>query len=417
LWRIPSIDGFDGGVLPLQRYNQFAALLVAPRQLAPDGRLREQLSMIPPAKLLNLMNVQYLITDKVRDLWFEDVYYDRQIGTRLHQRMPTAQIPADEGVYGATATLEATHLDLIAYADAADAVWLALAQGAVPIASVEVRSSGNFSQTFTLTAGGAAGAQLADGRLDSPLAQSSGAQVAWRDVDAGRQEYRLRLAFDIPLTPYAITVRLLDERFAVQLQAATLYDDRTRMFTSLLPSDRGRFARVHSGDVKIYANRDLWPRAYVVTQTLAAEDAVQATQLLQTQLDAGNGAPVTVVEGLAALPAATGRMPAPTAQIVRYTAEEVEVRTSGQAPGLLVLSDSFYPGWRASVDGQETPIYAANILFRSVPVGAGEHTVLFTFEPSGWRLGLSLAVLGGLLALLFGLLAWWGIRRQHAHAV
>ena len=71
LWRIPSIDGFDGGVLPLQRYNQFAQLLIPPDELVPDGRLREQLQAIPPASLLNLMNVQYLITDKVRDLWFE----------------------------------------------------------------------------------------------------------------------------------------------------------------------------------------------------------------------------------------------------------------------------------------------------------------------------------------------------------
>ena len=113
LWRIPSIDGFDGGVLPLQRYNQFAQLLIPPEQFVPDGRLREQLQAIPPASLLNLMNVQYLITDKVRDLWFEDVYYDRQIGARLTRaRRPT------EHPVGPENALEATHLDLIAYAEA-----------------------------------------------------------------------------------------------------------------------------------------------------------------------------------------------------------------------------------------------------------------------------------------------------------
>ncbi len=118
LWRIPSIDGFDGGVLPLQRYNQFAQLLIPPDELVPDGRLREQLQAIPPASLLNLMNVQYLITDKVRDLWFEDVYYDRQIGARLD-----AAQPATEMAVGPENALEATHLDLIAYADAGDDVW------------------------------------------------------------------------------------------------------------------------------------------------------------------------------------------------------------------------------------------------------------------------------------------------------
>ena len=38
------------------------------------------------------MNVQYVITDKVRDLWFEDVYYDRQIGARLDAAQPAAEI-------------------------------------------------------------------------------------------------------------------------------------------------------------------------------------------------------------------------------------------------------------------------------------------------------------------------------------
>ena len=41
------------------------------------------------------MNVQYLITDKVRDLWFEDVYYDRQIGARLDQTQPVTEIVVD----------------------------------------------------------------------------------------------------------------------------------------------------------------------------------------------------------------------------------------------------------------------------------------------------------------------------------
>ena len=82
LWRIPAVDGFDGGVLPLKRYIQFLTLLIDAEDLVPDGRLREQVRSVPPASLLGLLNAQYLITDKVRDLWFEGVYYDRQIGAR-----------------------------------------------------------------------------------------------------------------------------------------------------------------------------------------------------------------------------------------------------------------------------------------------------------------------------------------------
>ncbi len=66
------------------------------------------------------LNVQYVITDKVRDLWFEDVYYDRQIGVRLG---PSGLMEAEAAV---PYPFEATHVDLIGYVEAD---MQALAQG------------------------------------------------------------------------------------------------------------------------------------------------------------------------------------------------------------------------------------------------------------------------------------------------
>jgi hypothetical protein len=432
LWRIPTIDGFDGGVLPLQRYNQFAQLLIPPEEFVPDGRLREQLAAVPPAALLNLMNVQYLIADKVRDLWFDDVYYDRQIGARLTGSRPAVEIPVD-----AAGALEATHLDLIAYAEAPAALWAELAASAVPIAEVVVRGIDGRTGTFPLAGGGAEGAHIAGGLLDSPLAASSGATVAYRDVEAGREEYRVRLALDVPFIPVAVEIRRTDDRFTPVIQAATLYDARTGMFTALLPSDRGRFARVHSGDVKIYENLDLLPRAYVAAATLTADSPATAAARLQEQLQAAaahppnetaagaasHPLPIPVIEGPVVAGSAAGAAGAAAnqavqaAEIVSYAPERVEVRTRSAAAGVLVLADAFYPGWRATVDGRETPIYPANVLYRAVPLPAGEHTVIFTFTPTGWRLGLTLAAVGGVLLAVLGFLAWWGFRRQRANKV
>ena len=126
-WRIPTVDGFDGGVLPLQRFNDFMRLLIPKEDLVPDGRLREQVKAVPPTDLLGLMNAQYVITDKVRDLWFEDVYYDRQIGARLDNRLSQVQIDAPY-------PFEATHVDLIASIEADPAVLVDLAAKAVPVA-------------------------------------------------------------------------------------------------------------------------------------------------------------------------------------------------------------------------------------------------------------------------------------------
>ena len=73
------------------------------------------------------------------------------------------------------------------------------------------------------------------------------------------------------------------------------------------------------------------------------------------------------------------------------------------APGLVVLADSYHPGWRASVDGSPAPILATNHLYRGVPVPAGRHTVRFEYRPRSVRLGAILSVVG---AAGIGFLAW-----------
>jgi uncharacterized membrane protein YfhO len=53
--------------------------------------------------------------------------------------------------------------------------------------------------------------------------------------------------------------------------------------------------------------------------------------------------------------------------------------------GVLVFSEIFYPiGWKASVDGQETPIMRANYLLRAIEVPQGKHTIELRFEPDSF---------------------------------
>jgi uncharacterized membrane protein YfhO len=85
----------------------------------------------------------------------------------------------------------------------------------------------------------------------------------------------------------------------------------------------------------------------------------------------------------------------------------VTVEVSGDRPGVLVLNDSFYTGWRARVDGVERPILPANLLFRGVEVEAGEHPVEFRYAPWSVLVGtlLSGATLAALIAAALGLRA------------
>lgn len=99
--------------------------------------------------------------------------------------------------------------------------------------------------------------------------------------------------------------------------------------------------------------------------------------------------------------------PGGAAEIVRYEDEEVAVALADSAGGILVLSDTYYPGWRAFVDGVERPILRANHVFRAVVIPAGAQEVVFSYEPDSFRYGLLVSVVA--VGLWLGL-AWGGRR-------
>jgi hypothetical protein len=87
----------------------------------------------------------------------------------------------------------------------------------------------------------------------------------------------------------------------------------------------------------------------------------------------------------------------PVASIER-TPNRVEVRASG--PGTLVLSDPMYPGWHASLEGNDVPIEPYLGVLRAVSIPAGEHTVRFRFFPLSLVVGLAIALAAALSAAL-----------------
>lgn len=90
------------------------------------------------------------------------------------------------------------------------------------------------------------------------------------------------------------------------------------------------------------------------------------------------------------------------AEILSYKPQEVIIKTNSSQPKLLFLSDNYYPGWKATVNGEETEILRANYTFRAVPLVPGEHLVRFYYDSEVFKAGLfislaSLAVLGFLM--------------------
>jgi uncharacterized membrane protein YfhO len=81
------------------------------------------------------------------------------------------------------------------------------------------------------------------------------------------------------------------------------------------------------------------------------------------------------------------------------TPNRVTIRAALDAPGYLVLADTWYPGWRATVDGESAELLRADYAFRAVSLEAGEHTVEMVYRPTSVLVGgaLSLASVVGIV--------------------
>jgi hypothetical protein len=160
-----------------------------------------------------------------------------------------------------------------------------------------------------------------------------------------------------------------------------------------------------SEHVRIYLNRNAYPRAYFADRA-AGEDL--PARILQTVKARGfDGRRMALVESWPA-PAPELSPPSPS-DAVGYTRaglNEIALTTSTQGNRFLVLSEMAYPGWRAYVDGGEVPLYRANYLFRGLVVPAGRHEVTMRFRPP---LVLAGSVISALSLLVLAFLA--GYRR------
>lgn len=92
-----------------------------------------------------------------------------------------------------------------------------------------------------------------------------------------------------------------------------------------------------------------------------------------------------------------------TARIVSELPERIIIDEEAPVPSRLVLADTWFPGWQATVDGSEVEIGRAHGVFRAVDIPAGPHRVTFSYRPLSFRVGLISSACG--LALWCGILA------------
>jgi hypothetical protein len=376
LYRIDDVDGYDGGLLPLRSFLRLASLLVPSERLRSDGALITRMESLPDTRLMDLLNLRIVLAGRSADVEDEGVEYDRAIlkilrpGERLQlRRVPSRAYTA----VGLLSSLEGQTPE----------------DGAL-VARLEVSPSDGPVVAMPLIAG-----------RDTALTWSESAatvaptlKVLQPAVDSDRKEYLARIP--VPMMPLSgLTLENLSNSALLHVRAISLIDEREETFTSLVLDDR--IERAVFFDHKVYEYPGVLPRAYLVHRAIEADDNAGLALLASPDFSAASSA---LVEpgAVQSLEPNDGRGDA--VDFVQTRPDLVRLRTSSSTNALLVLSDAFYPGWRVSVDGQGARLIRTNVSLRGVAVPAGQHDVVFSYEPDSLRWGAAVSALAVVLIVV-----------------
>lgn len=161
---------------------------------------------------------------------------------------------------------------------------------------------------------------------------------------------------------------LLDQINAASFDEARALLNRLNVAYILSPRSLDLPIAARTLDATIYRNDQVWPRAWIASDLADfAGDLSSNKASIQSLTDSGN---------------------------------TVTIRAASPFDGYLILADTYYPGWQASVDGTPTPIEVANTAFRAVKLAAGDHTIEFRYEPASVKIGALITVVCGVIVLI-----------------
>jgi hypothetical protein len=166
------------------------------------------------------------------------------------------------------------------------------------------------------------------------------------------------------------------------------------VFGGALP-EAARSESVYGSPLFLLSVPDALPRVFVVdgVRPVAEGDAVNV--LVGGQFDATRE--VLLAGPVVASPPRPGFRG--RARVLSRRADALSLEAQLDRPGVLVVLESYHPGWRATVDGRPSPIHRANALFRGIPLPAGRHRVEMVFRPRSAVSGAAVSLVSGLFAL------------------
>jgi len=138
---------------------------------------------------------------------------------------------------------------------------------------------------------------------------------------------------------------------------------------------------------RVWQNPEAYPRAFIVPNIEYIENPQHIVNRMYDETV--NLMTTAIVEEPLVIPYTTDpTIKTSTVTIEKYRLNDVTINVQTPKGGLLFLSDTYAPGWKALVDGTPTPVYRTNFVFRGVIVNAGTHKVVMYYEPQSYIYGI-----------------------------
>jgi len=162
----------------------------------------------------------------------------------------------------------------------------------------------------------------------------------------------------------------------------------------------GTFSTIYNDGVyQVFENKNAFPRAFLASKYIVESNPQKIlNKMFSSSFDLRNELvleqdPKVNLSGQG------------TARIDKYSSGKILITTNSSGNNLLFLSDTYYPGWQAFVDGHQTQIYRADFTFRAILVPSGKHQVEFVYNPLSFNVGVLAGVLGLLTIILLAVIS------------
>ncbi|MCE9599045.1 MAG: YfhO family protein [Spirochaetia bacterium] len=182
---------------------------------------------------------------------------------------------------------------------------------------------------------------------------------------------------------------------------------RLKLLTQLLPGDTSLYT--------IFKLEGAVSRAYLTNQVVVSKSARESAQILEPPFDPKKQTVLEIPSDL--LPVPSNIKPQDHLKRAEFIVDEPErivIHAESAGDSFLVLNDKFFPGWECKVDGQDSEIFPANVMFRAVKLSPGTHQIEFLYRPRSLYVTFLISLVGYAIVIALVILGLKRTRQKRA---